>query len=41
MAKITVLSKEITIQTRQDIDYICLTDIATYKACPENGLSSS
>ncbi len=31
MAKITVLSKEITIQTRQDIDYICLTDIARYK----------
>jgi hypothetical protein len=31
MAKIKVLSKEITIQTRYDNDYISLTDIARYK----------
>lgn len=31
MAKITVLSNEITVQTREDADYICLTDIARYK----------
>jgi hypothetical protein len=31
MAKITVLSSEITVQTRHDADYICLTDIARYK----------
>ena len=31
MAKIKVLSKEITIQTRQEEDYISLTDIARYK----------
>ena len=31
MAKINVLNKEITIQTRDEVDYICLTDIAKYK----------
>ncbi|HZL33850.1 MAG TPA: KilA-N domain-containing protein [Tepidisphaeraceae bacterium] len=31
MAKINVLSKEVTIQRRNDEDYICLTDIARYK----------
>src|SRR5262249_13103522 len=31
MAKINVLSKEITVQTQHDADYICLTDIARYK----------
>jgi hypothetical protein len=31
MAKITVLDKEIAIQTRNEEDYICLTDIARYK----------
>jgi hypothetical protein len=31
MAKITVLSKEITVQTGREADYICLTDIARYK----------
>src|SRR5258707_10633246 len=31
MAKITVLDKEIAVQTRDDEDYICLTDIARYK----------
>ncbi len=31
MAKITVLNKEITVQTENDEDYICLTDIARYK----------
>ncbi len=31
MAKIKVLSTEITIQTRQEEDYISLTDIARYK----------
>ena len=31
MAKITVLRSEITVQTRHDVDYICLTDIARYK----------
>lgn len=31
MAKINVLDKEITVQTRNDEDYICLTDIAKYK----------
>ncbi len=31
MAKINVLSKEITVQTRDEQDYISLTDIARYK----------
>lgn len=31
MAKIKVLSKEITVQSRNDVDYISLTDIARYK----------
>ncbi|RJQ28535.1 KilA-N domain-containing protein, partial [Candidatus Parcubacteria bacterium] len=31
MAKIKVLSKEITIQTQLENDYISLTDIARYK----------
>jgi hypothetical protein len=31
MAKINVLSKEITVQSRNEVDYICLTDIAKYK----------
>ncbi len=31
MAKINVLNKEITIQTRDEADYISLTDIAKYK----------
>jgi len=31
MAKIKVLNKEITIQTRNEEDYICITDIARYK----------
>lgn len=32
MAKITVLDRAITIQTRDQADYISLTDIARYKA---------
>lgn len=31
MAKIKVLSKEITVQSRNELDYISLTDIARYK----------
>jgi hypothetical protein len=31
MAKITVLDREITVQVRNDNDYICITDIARYK----------
>jgi len=31
MAKINVLNKEITLYTRDEEDYICLTDIARYK----------
>jgi len=31
MAKINVLNREITVQTRNDADYISLTDIARYK----------
>ncbi len=31
MAKIKVLSKEITVQTRNETDYISLTDIARYR----------
>jgi hypothetical protein len=31
MAKIKVLSKEITVQLRNEVDYISLTDIARYK----------
>jgi hypothetical protein len=31
MAKINVLTSEITVQTRDDVDYISLTDIARYK----------
>jgi hypothetical protein len=31
MAKISVLSQEITVQRRNEEDYICLTDIARYK----------
>ncbi len=31
MAKINVLNREVTIQTRDEIDFICLTDIARYK----------
>jgi len=31
MAKIKVLDKEITIQTRNEEDYICITDIARYR----------
>src|SRR5437879_2805696 len=31
MAKINVLNREITVQTRNDADYICITDIARYK----------
>ncbi len=31
MAKIHVLNKEISIQTLNELDYICLTDIAKYK----------
>ena len=32
MAKIKVLSKEITVYTRNEQDYICITDIAKYKS---------
>ncbi len=32
MAKINVLNKEITIYTRNEEDYICITDIAKYKS---------
>lgn len=32
MAKIHVLSREIAVQTRNDQDYICITDIAKYKS---------
>lgn len=31
MAKINVLSKEITLYKQKDEDYICITDIARYK----------
>ena len=31
MAKISVLSQDITVQRRNEEDYICLTDIARYK----------
>ena len=31
MAKINVLSQEITVQRRNEEDYICLADIARYK----------
>ncbi len=31
MGKIKVLNKDITIYTRNDEDYICITDIARYK----------
>src|SRR3970040_176311 len=31
MAKIEVLSKEVTVYTQNDADYICITDIAKYK----------
>ena len=31
MAKITVLTSEITVQTRAEADYISLTDIARYR----------
>ena len=31
VAKITVLDKEITVQRKNDEDFICLTDIARYK----------
>ena len=31
MAKINVLSREISLYTRNDEDYICITDIARYK----------
>lgn len=31
MAKINVLTSEITVQTRDDVDYISQTDIARYK----------
>ncbi len=31
MAKINVLSKEITVQSRDEMDFICITDIARYK----------
>ena len=31
MAKITVLDKDVVIYTQNDEDYICITDIATYK----------
>jgi hypothetical protein len=31
MAKINVLNREVTIQSRGEIDFICLTDIARYK----------
>ncbi len=32
MAKINVLNREITVQTRNEQDYICITDIAKYKS---------
>jgi hypothetical protein len=39
MAKINVLSQEITVQRRNEEDYICLTDIARYKDAERtNGL---
>jgi PHD/YefM family antitoxin component YafN of YafNO toxin-antitoxin module len=31
MAKINVLSKEVTITRQNDEDYICITDITRYK----------
>ena len=31
MANINVLNKEITLYTRNEEDYICITDIARYK----------
>ena len=36
MAKVKVMDKEVSIQTYNDADYICLTDIARYKD-PERG----
>ncbi|MBU0463166.1 MAG: KilA-N domain-containing protein [Proteobacteria bacterium] len=38
MAKINVLNKEITLYTRDDQDYICITDIAKYKNAETTGL---
>ncbi len=31
MAKITVLNREVGVRTQNDVDYICLTDIARYR----------
>jgi hypothetical protein len=31
MAKMNVLSNEIAVQSRNEMDFICLTDIARYK----------
>jgi hypothetical protein len=31
MPKISVLNKDVTITSRNDVDYICITDIARYK----------
>ena len=38
MVKINVLDKEITLYTRDDEDYICITDIAKYKNAQTTGL---
>jgi len=38
MAKINVLNKEITLYTRDEEDYICITDIAKYKNAETTGL---
>ena len=31
MAKIKILEKEIAVHTLQDVDYICITDMARYQ----------
>ena len=38
MAKINVLKKEITVMSRNEDDYICITDIGALQRCRKNGL---
>ncbi|MDA3791035.1 MAG: KilA-N domain-containing protein [Desulfobacula sp.] len=38
MVKINVLDKEISLYTRNEEDYICITDIAKYKNAETTGL---
>ena len=41
MAKITVLTREVTIQSVRDEDYISLTHIARYKDAEQAGVQPS